>query len=66
MFQLLMLFVDVELTIAGFDGSTQIASLLQAFESLSLNVTLPALKTNLLSSAALESESGQYLAPFIF
>ncbi|KAF8894927.1 hypothetical protein CPB84DRAFT_1848428 [Gymnopilus junonius] len=45
---------DVQLVIAGFDGSTQIAALSQAFESLSLNVTLPALKTNLLNSAALE------------
>ncbi|KDR75403.1 hypothetical protein GALMADRAFT_553913 [Galerina marginata CBS 339.88] len=45
---------DVQLTIAGFDGSTKIASLAQAFESLALEVTLPGLKTNLLGSAALE------------
>ncbi|KIM45161.1 hypothetical protein M413DRAFT_332807 [Hebeloma cylindrosporum] len=45
---------DVQLTISGFDGSTKIASLVQAFESLALDVTLPGLKTNLLKSAALE------------
>lgn len=43
--------------IAGFNGSTQIPSLTQAFNSLHINVTLPALKTNLLDSAALESKS---------
>ena len=48
-------FPDVQLTISGFDGSTKIASLVQAFESLALDVTLPALKTNLLNSATLES-----------
>lgn len=48
---------DVQLTIAGFNGSTQIPSLAQAFNSLHINVTLPALKTNLLDSAALQSKS---------
>ncbi|KAJ3518119.1 hypothetical protein NLJ89_g70 [Agrocybe chaxingu] len=45
---------DVQLTISGFDGSTEVTSLAQAFRSLSLDVTLPALKTNLLNSASLE------------
>ena len=48
--------LDVALTIAGFNGSTQIPSLTQAFNFLQINVTLPALKTNLLDSAALESK----------
>ncbi|GLB37240.1 putative protein of unknown function (DUF3712) [Lyophyllum shimeji] len=45
---------DVPLTIAGFDGSTKMASLVEAFKTLNINVTLPGLKTNLLESAALE------------
>jgi hypothetical protein len=44
-------------TIAGYNESTKIAPLLQAFETISLNVTLPGLKTDLLSSAALTGES---------
>ncbi|KAF9484474.1 hypothetical protein BDN70DRAFT_872495 [Pholiota conissans] len=44
---------DVVLTIAGFNESTNIASLLAAFETLSINAVLPALKTNLLNTAAL-------------
>jgi hypothetical protein len=44
---------DVALDIAGFDGSTEVASLLKAFKSLNIPVTLPALKTRLLDSAAL-------------
>ncbi|KAF8160985.1 hypothetical protein B0H34DRAFT_699004 [Crassisporium funariophilum] len=45
---------DVQLTIAGFDGSTDIASLAQAFDAISIDVILPALKTDLLNSAALQ------------
>ncbi|KAF9562634.1 hypothetical protein CPC08DRAFT_706528 [Agrocybe pediades] len=45
---------DVQLQISGFDGSTNIPSLAEAFQSLSLDVTLPALKTDLLDSAALQ------------
>ena len=45
---------DVVLHIGGYDQSTQVESLLEAFESLSLNVTLPALTTKLLNSASLE------------
>ncbi|KAI9463679.1 hypothetical protein BJY52DRAFT_1404720 [Lactarius psammicola] len=44
---------DSVIAIAGYDGSTKIPSLLQAFETINLNVTLPGLKTNLLSTAAL-------------
>ena len=50
------LFIDVALNIAGYSGSTEVASLLQAFESLNIAVTLPGLKTNLLGSAAVESK----------
>ncbi|KAG8213771.1 hypothetical protein J3R82DRAFT_10482 [Butyriboletus roseoflavus] len=46
--------IDVELAIAGFSSSMQVASLLPAFESLSITVILPGLKSNLLSSASLE------------
>lgn len=46
---------DVQITIAGFDGSTEVPSLADAFKSLSLDVVLPGLKTNLLNSAALKS-----------
>lgn len=45
---------DVPLTIAGFDGSTKMASLVEAFKTLNIDVTLPGLKTNLLDTAALE------------
>ncbi len=44
-------------TIAGYNESTKIAPLLQAFETINLDVTLPGLKTDLLSSAALTGET---------
>ena len=44
---------DTALIIAGFSSSSNVASLLQAFESLNISVVLPGLKTQLLSSAAL-------------
>ena len=44
---------DTALTIAGYSSSSNVASLLQAFESLNISVVLPGLKTQLLSSAAL-------------
>ncbi|KAH9002155.1 hypothetical protein EDB86DRAFT_3074513 [Lactarius hatsudake] len=47
---------DSVITIAGYDGSTKISSLLRAFESINLNVDTSRLKTNLLSSAALTGE----------
>lgn len=45
---------DVQLSIAGFNESTPIASLAAAMETLNIDVTLPALQTNLLNTAALE------------
>ncbi|KAF9484472.1 hypothetical protein BDN70DRAFT_122528 [Pholiota conissans] len=45
---------NVPLTISGYNGSTEIESLLSAFESLSIDVVLPALKTNLLNTANLQ------------
>ncbi|KAJ7497141.1 hypothetical protein FB451DRAFT_1457944 [Mycena latifolia] len=45
---------DVQLSIAGFDGTTPIASLSAALKTLDIDVTLPALKTNLLDTASLE------------
>ncbi|KAG6891741.1 hypothetical protein C0992_006161 [Termitomyces sp. T32_za158] len=45
---------DVQLTIAGFNESTKIASLVEAFETLNIDVILPGLKTNLIDTAALE------------
>ncbi|KAJ7143355.1 hypothetical protein C8R43DRAFT_1089003 [Mycena crocata] len=45
---------DVQLAISGFDGSTAVASLAAAMETLDIDVNLPALKTNLLDAAALE------------
>jgi hypothetical protein len=45
---------DVNLSISGFDGSTKVASLAEALGSLQLDVILPALKTNLLNTAALQ------------
>lgn len=44
---------DVALSIAGYDGSTEVASLLEAFKTLDIPVTLPALSSRLLDSAAL-------------
>lgn len=48
---------DVQLVIAGFDGSTEMASLVDAFKSIDIQVTLPGLKTDLLNSAALKGTS---------
>ena len=42
-----MFIIDVALYIASYNGSTQVASLLQAFESFNIAVTLPGLKTGL-------------------
>ncbi|PFH51992.1 hypothetical protein AMATHDRAFT_74502 [Amanita thiersii Skay4041] len=44
---------DVQLVIAGFDGSTNVSSLVEAFETLKINVTLPGMASNLLDTAAL-------------
>ncbi|KDQ27871.1 hypothetical protein PLEOSDRAFT_1112748 [Pleurotus ostreatus PC15] len=44
---------DVNLHIAGFDQSTKVVSLLEAFKSLGVDVVLPGLKTNLLDTAEL-------------
>lgn len=49
--------LDVTLQISGYGGSTKVASLAEALGSLSLDVVLPALKTNLLNTAALKSRS---------
>lgn len=48
---------DVDVTIAGYGGSTQVASLLQAFETLNISVVLPGLNSSLLESGALIGES---------
>jgi hypothetical protein len=45
---------DVNLSIAGYAQSTNVASLLQAFETLNISVVLPGLNSSLLSSAALQ------------
>ncbi|KAG6857277.1 hypothetical protein H0H87_007110 [Tephrocybe sp. NHM501043] len=47
---------DVQLNIAGFNGSTKIASLAEAFGTLNVDVILPGLKTNLIDTADLKSE----------
>ncbi|KAL0956087.1 hypothetical protein HGRIS_002255 [Hohenbuehelia grisea] len=44
---------DVDLSIAGYDGSTKVVSLLEAFKTLDIDVTLPGLKTHLLETAQL-------------
>ncbi|KAF8524806.1 hypothetical protein BU17DRAFT_84312 [Hysterangium stoloniferum] len=44
---------DVLLGISGYSGSTNVSSLLQAFESVNISATLPGLKTSLLNSASL-------------
>jgi hypothetical protein len=49
--------IDVDLHIAGFEQSTSVASLLQAFQTLSLDVTLPGLQSKLLSAASLEGNN---------
>ena len=46
---------DVGLTIKGYSNSTNIPSLLPAFETLSIDVVLPGLTSNLLDTAQLES-----------
>ncbi|KAG1896026.1 uncharacterized protein F5891DRAFT_1165745 [Suillus fuscotomentosus] len=45
---------DVELNIVGYSGSTQVASLLEAFESMNITATLPGLNSSLLSMGSLE------------
>ncbi|KAG1761975.1 hypothetical protein EDD22DRAFT_893760 [Suillus occidentalis] len=45
---------DVQLNIVGYSGSTQVASLLEAFESMNITATLPGLNSSLLSTGALE------------
>ncbi|KAJ4468227.1 hypothetical protein J3R30DRAFT_3715154 [Lentinula aciculospora] len=45
---------DVQLSIVGFDSSTAVASLTQAFETLEIGLTLPALTTDLLNTASLK------------
>ncbi|KAG5646292.1 hypothetical protein DXG03_003889 [Asterophora parasitica] len=44
---------DVQLQIAGYDGSTKVVSLTEAFKTLNIDATLPGLKTSLLDTAAL-------------
>ncbi|KAI0063538.1 hypothetical protein BV25DRAFT_1915044 [Artomyces pyxidatus] len=44
---------DVNLQIIGYEGSTNVTSLSQAFQTLDLSVRLPALTSDLLSTAAL-------------
>ncbi|KAG2037616.1 hypothetical protein BDR03DRAFT_1010660 [Suillus americanus] len=41
---------DVELNIVGYSGRTQVASLLEAFESMNITATLPGLNSSLLST----------------
>jgi len=48
--------LDVEIAIAGYESSTQVESLVPAFESLNITTILPGLNTSLLSSGALESK----------
>ncbi|KAJ7716738.1 hypothetical protein DFH07DRAFT_349612 [Mycena maculata] len=45
---------DVSLSISGYNESTAIASLTAAMQTLDIDVTLPALQTNLLNTASLE------------
>ncbi|CAL1708136.1 unnamed protein product [Somion occarium] len=45
---------DVQLSIAGYNRSTAVASLMNAFETLDIDVTLPALKKDLLDTAVLQ------------
>lgn len=49
--------------ISGYDGSTNVASLLQAIESLGINATLPGLNTSLLQSASLEGTNCSSYVP---
>ncbi len=48
---------DVEVVIAGYSQSTEVISLLEAFKSLNINATLPALDAKLLNSASLQGSS---------
>ena len=45
---------DVGIVIQGYENSTKIASLVQAFNTLSIGATLPGLTTDLLSTTALK------------
>lgn len=58
-----MWLTDVNLSIAGYSGSTNVSSLSQAFSTLDIGAVLPGLKSSLLSSASLE---GIYLIFFYY
>lgn len=47
---------DTEVQVRGYSGSTQVPSLLEAFQGLELGTTLPGLNTSLLKAAALKGE----------
>ncbi|TFY72142.1 hypothetical protein EVG20_g865 [Dentipellis fragilis] len=49
-----ILLLDVEVMIAGYGESSNVASLLAAFETLNISANLPALTSNLLAFASLE------------
>ena len=48
---------DTDINISGYDGSTEVDSLTQAFNTLNLSVTLPGLKSKLLQGASLEGKT---------
>ncbi|KAH7926942.1 hypothetical protein BV22DRAFT_1007914 [Leucogyrophana mollusca] len=52
---------DVALAISGYGGSTQVPSLLPAFESVNISATLPGLNSSLLSTGALEILSTTFI-----
>jgi len=57
---------ETVITVAGYAGSTQIQSLLEAFDGLDLTTELPGLNSSLLRSASLEGEfprlgNGKYI-----
>lgn len=52
--KLIPLSLDVNLGINGYDQSTNVSSLSQAFQSLALEAALPGLKTQLLAGTALK------------
>jgi hypothetical protein len=52
---------DTDINISGYDGSTEVDSLTQAFDTLNLSVTLPGLKSKLLQGASLEGKTKEMI-----
>ena len=56
---------DTVVQVRGYSGSTQVPSLLEAFEGLEISTTLPGLKEALLKAAALKGMGASLAASIL-